>query len=78
MSEASVMKVERDHVSREDLRSMTVGQVVEFVLPEPGKIESARQTRQQLKLYRYKFDFKPNPERCSVTITCLEKPMNIQ
>lgn len=62
------MRVIKDAVSRADLRAMAVGQTLEFVLPTPNKLESARTACNTLKIYRMKFSTKINREQSSITI----------
>lgn len=69
MSNVTVMKMERDHVSRDDLRSMVVGQSIEFVLPEPGKLESARSACNQMRLFQMQYSYEFHIASCSIVIT---------
>lgn len=65
-------KIEKDHVSRDDLRSMAVGQSIEFVVPD-GKLESARSTCNNMKYERKRFSARINlGEVSSITVTRIE------
>lgn len=66
--ESTVMKVQKERVSREDLRGMAIGQSVEFIVPF-NKIESARSACNQLKLQGMKFSYKTAKDLTSITIT---------
>lgn len=46
--QVAVMKIKKDYLSVDDLRPMTVGQEVEFVLP-PEKLPSAKSTCNNMK-----------------------------
>ena len=46
--QVAVMKIKKDYLSVDDLRPMTVGQEVEFVMP-PEKLPSAKSTCNNMK-----------------------------
>lgn len=50
-----VKKVTKEAVTRDDFRSMTVGQVIDFTLPGRGQFESAQSAAGQMKKEHMKF-----------------------
>lgn len=50
-----VKKVTTQAVTRDDFRSMTVGQVIDFTLPGRGQFESAQSAAGQMKKEHMKF-----------------------
>ncbi len=61
--------MKKEKVTRNDLRSMKVGQTEVFSLPEKGKIESAKATCQQLRLEKMRFKTAVKPEEMAIVIT---------
>ena len=50
-----IQKVTKDMVTRNDLRAMTVGQVIDFSVPGRGQFESAQSAAGQMKKEHMKF-----------------------
>lgn len=50
-----VKKVTKEAVTRNDLRAMVVGQIIDFALPGKGQFESAQSAAGQMKREHMKF-----------------------
>lgn len=50
-----IQKVTKDMVTRNDLRAMTVGQVIDFSVPGRGQFDSAQSAAGQMKKEHMKF-----------------------
>ena len=70
--EGNVIKVPKDHLERDDLRGMALGQTIEYVFADASKLESARSTCNQMRIFGVKFRSRFNLDRTSITITRLK------
>lgn len=50
-----VKKVTKDVVTRNDLRAMAIGQIIDFSVPGRGQFESAQSAAGQMKKEKMKF-----------------------
>ncbi len=66
------MRVAKDNIGRDDLRSMAVGQAVEFFFPDMKKFPSFFSTIYQMTVEGVKFSRKTNKKECSILVTRME------
>lgn len=68
MEKSEVIQLRREYLSRNDLRAMSVGQAIEFVLPD-SKLESGKQTCYQMRFEKKEFVPRINIENHTLTVT---------